>query len=214
MSEAIVDPTLGPRAGIAPAPGSEAWARSSAATDGSAERLAEERQDELIRRACAGDRAAFDELYRLNVGRVYAVCLRMAGDAARAEELTQDAFVRAWRRLASFRGDAAFSSWLHRLAVNVVLEDGRGAQRRAARVVPVENVEAYERHGRSPRVEERLDLERAIAALPPGARAVFVLYDVEGYPQEEIASMLGVAVGTVKAQLHRARRLLRRALET
>ena len=169
-------------------------------------------QEDLVRRARSGDRAAFDALYALHVDRVYAVCLRMAGSAARAEQLTQDAFVRAWWKLPTFRGESAFGSWLHRLAVNVVLEDGRRERRREARVLHVERPESHELGGRVGQDDARMDLERAIARLPDRARAVLVLFDIEGYPQEEIARMLGVAVGTVKAQLHRARRLLRDAL--
>lgn len=166
----------------------------------------------MVLRAQAGDREAFDALYERNVDRIYAVCLRMTGDAACAERLTQDAFVRAWWKLGSFRRDSAFSSWLHRLAVNVVLADMRAERRHQAHVMAVDDPELYDRpvSGASP--EPRLDLERAIAKLPAGARAVLVLYDIEGYKQEEIARMSGIAVGTVKAQLHRARRLLREAL--
>jgi len=164
--------------------------------------------DGLVRRAQAGDRAAFDDLYARHAGRVYAVCLRMAGHVGEAERLTQDAFVLAWRRLASFRGDSAFSSWLHRIAVNAVLEDRRRARRRGARLEAAANQAALE-PARSLRIEERMDLERAIAALPERARAVLVLHDIEGYRHDEIAALLGIATGTAKAQLHRARRLLR-----
>jgi RNA polymerase sigma-70 factor (ECF subfamily) len=168
---------------------------------------------ELVRRAQAGDRAAFDALYYRNVERVYAVCLRMSGDAGTAERLTQDAFVRAWQKLGSFRGDSAFSSWLHRLAVNVVLGEGRRDRRRLARVENVERPEGLEAAADGPDVEAGMDLDRAIATLPKGARTVLVLHDIEGYKHEEIAAMLGTAVGTTKAQLHRARRLLRDRLE-
>ncbi|MCI0436301.1 MAG: sigma-70 family RNA polymerase sigma factor [Gemmatimonadetes bacterium] len=169
-------------------------------------------EDGLVRRAQAGDRAAFDELYARHAGRVYALCLRMTADTAEAERLTQDAFVLAWRRLASFRGDSAFSSWLHRIAVNAVLEDGRRTRRRRARVDTVEDVACIERERDAPWIDERMDLERAIAGLPPGARAVLVLHDIEGYRHDEIAGLLGIATGTSKAQLHRARRLLRERL--
>ena len=168
--------------------------------------------NELERRAQQGDRDAFEQLYRLHAGRLYALCFRMAGDAVEARRLAQDAFVRAWERLPGFRGDAAFSSWLHRLAVNVVLADRRAAARRHRRVVTDgDAVDAADPAGGW--TPERLDLERAIAALPPGARAVFVLFDIEGYGHEEISAMTGIAPGTSKAQLHRARRLLREALE-
>lgn len=169
--------------------------------------------DELTRRAQAGDPAAFERLYRLHAGRIYALCLRMSGDPTRAEELTQDAFVRAWQKLGTFRGDAAFSSWLHRLAVNVVLMAQRSERRRRARVLEVEDPESAASAGCNDEPGTRVDLERAIATLPPGARTAFVLHDIEGYGHAEIAKLTGLAVGTLKAQLHRARRLLREALD-
>jgi RNA polymerase sigma-70 factor (ECF subfamily) len=168
--------------------------------------------NELVGRAQRGDAAAFEQLYRLHAGRVYAVCLRLAGDAAEARRLTQDVFVRAWERLGGFRGASAFGSWLHRLAVNVVLADRRAAGRRHRRVALASDSPAYEEAAAAGWSPERLDLERAIAALPPGARAVLVLFDIEGYGHDEIAAMTGIAPGTSKAQLHRARRLLREAL--
>jgi RNA polymerase sigma-70 factor (ECF subfamily) len=173
----------------------------------------------LIHRAQQGDQAAFAALYREHVGHVYALCLRLTADPARAEELTQDAFVRAWERLASFRGESAFSSWLYRLTVNVVWLGLRATRRRVARVFTTDDPATLERPGESPgevrgpgALGLSLDLERAIAALPPGAREVFVLHEVEGYRHEEIAELTGIAVGTSKAQLFRARRLLREAL--
>lgn len=168
---------------------------------------------DLVCRAQAGERRAFDALYHRNVERVYAVCLRMSGEVAEAERLTQDTFVRAWQKLSSFRGESAFSSWLHRLAVNVVLQDGRSERRRRSRVEAVERPESLTAAVRTHDAELALDLERAIATLPRGARTVLVLHDIEGYKHEEIAAMLGTAVGTTKAQLHRARRLLRERLE-
>ncbi|MEO5511013.1 MAG: RNA polymerase sigma factor [Longimicrobiales bacterium] len=167
---------------------------------------------DVVRRAQAGDREAFDELYRCTIGRVYAVCLRMSDDTQTAERLAQDAFVRAWLRLDSFRGDSAFTSWLHRLTVNVVLEDRRSSGRRLSRVENVEDPGVFERGTPAPTVGERIDLERSIARLPSRARDVLILFDVEGYSQEEIARLTGTAVGTVKAQLHRARKLLREML--
>ena len=168
---------------------------------------------DLVRRAQDGDETAFRDLYREHAGRIYAVCLRLTGDAAAAEERTQDAFVRAWERLGTFRGESAFGTWLHRLAVNVVLMEQRGRRRRERRVAPASDDPVFERAAAVPAGAERLDLERAIALLPAGARAVFVLFDVEGYSHEEIAGMCGIAVGTSKAQLFRARRLLREMLE-
>ena len=170
---------------------------------------------DLVRRAQEGDRDAFQALYREHVGRVYALCLRLSADPVRAEELTQDAFVRAWERLASFRGESAFSSWMYRLTVNVVLLERRTARRRSARVVATDDPAAVEQGGAGGDATPglSLDLERAIAALPRGAREVFVLHDIEGYRHEEIARLTGVATGTSKAQLFRARRLLRGMLE-
>lgn len=169
--------------------------------------------ESLIRRAQAGDTAAFERLYRTNVGRVYAVCLRLAADPVRAEELTQDAFVRAWEKLGSFRGDAAFSTWLHRIAVNAFLMSARTDSRRAARLRIVGDPVDVGGGGAVPVPETGIDLERAIGGLPDGARTVFVLYDIEGYRHEEIAQLMNIAPGTSKSQLHRARKLLREALE-
>jgi RNA polymerase sigma-70 factor (ECF subfamily) len=173
-----------------------------------------ERSEELrlVRDAQAGERRAFEELYRRNVGRVYALCYRLAGEASLAEELTQDVFVRAWQKLGSFRGESAFSSWLHPLTVRVALSERRARRRRTSRVWATEDPVVYEKPQRRPGHGTGIDLERAIADLPPGARAVFVLHDVEGYRHDEIAEMTGVATGTSKAQLHRARKLLREAL--
>ncbi len=170
------------------------------------------REQELVRRAQGGDVAAFEQLYRENVRRVYALSMRMCGDATRAEELTQDAFVRAWQRLPAFRGESAFSSWMHPLVVNLALTQRRTRMRYEARVHSTDDLEAFDR-GHGPREPAaRVDLERALGTLPPKARAVFVLHDVEGYRHDEIAQMTGTAVGTSKAQLHRARKLLREAL--
>jgi RNA polymerase sigma-70 factor, ECF subfamily len=167
-----------------------------------------------VARAQAGDLDAFEVLYRENAGRVYALCLRMrAGDKVDATELMQDVFVRAWRRLGTFRGDCAFSSWLHRLAVNTMLENARSETRREARVLPMDDTSRLPGAAKGSSVEFRMDMEAAVASLPKGARLAFVLHDVEGYQHQEIAEQLGVSVGTVKAQLHRARRLLRAKLE-
>jgi RNA polymerase sigma-70 factor (ECF subfamily) len=184
-----------------------------------------ERDDDaqLIERAKAGEVDAFEYVYRREVGRVYALCLRMTADAARAREVTQSVFIRAWDRLASFRGDSQLSSWLHRIAVNEVLVEARSDRRRRARVVladdqsdedPGAQVDAPETTGITlpDDTETRIDLEKAISALPPGARTVFVLHDIEGYRHEEISRMTGSAEGTLRAQLHRARKLLMEAL--
>ncbi len=166
----------------------------------------------LVARAADGDTAAFEELYHENSGRIYALCLRMTGRPVEAEELTQQAFIRAWEKLHTFRGDASFSTWMHRLAANVVLSHRRSEMRRRARTVEQDDLSYHaalaDRTNRGPTV----DLEEAIAALPDGARTIFVLYDIEGYRHDEIAQLTGVATGTSKAQLHRARKLLREAL--
>ena len=166
---------------------------------------------ETIQRAQAGDAIAFRALYDAHVGRVYALCLRLAGERQQAEEHVQDVFVRAWERLGSFRGESAFSTWLHRLAVNEVLQARRAAGRRSARVELADDGGASREAGQRP-APPASDLGQAIARLPEGARTVFVLHDVEGYQHDEIAQMTGIAVGTSKAQLFRARRLLREAL--
>jgi RNA polymerase sigma-70 factor (ECF subfamily) len=170
---------------------------------------------EHIRRAQAGDVDAFELLYREHSPRVYALCLRLrAGDRSDATELLQDVFIKAWRRLDTFRGESAFASWLHRLAVNTMLENARSEHRRTARVLPMEDTGRLAGAARTSGIESRMDIESAIASLPKGARLAFVLHDVEGYQHQEIAAQLSVTVGTVKAQLHRARRLLRERLES
>jgi len=158
----------------------------------------------LISRAQNGDVDAFELIYNEHSGRVYALCLRlMGGEQTAATELMQDVFVRAWKNLGKFRGESAFSSWLHRLAVNAMLENARSDKRRVARVLPMEDTSQI----------GAIDLERAIARLPEGARTAFVLHDIEGFQHQEIAAQLGIAVGTVKAQLHRAHKLLIQALD-
>jgi RNA polymerase sigma-70 factor (ECF subfamily) len=165
----------------------------------------------LVRRSLDGDMGAFEELYRGHVGRVHGAILRLVGmDRGRAEELTQDAFVRAWQKLSSFRHESAFSTWLYRLGVNTALMDLRG--RRDAKETDIEDLELAAGGDVPFCAGERGDLERAVSALPPRARAVLVLHDVEGWKHEEIATELGMAVGSSKAQLHRARGLLRYAL--
>ncbi len=172
----------------------------------------------LAERAARGDMQAFEVLYRQSAGRVFALCLRMSRDRERARELAHDAFVRAWEKMSTFRGDAAFSTWMHRLTVNLVLERQRSERRRAAHEVTVADRGDVDEDD-APEVRtmlqlvrhdegERLDLEAAIRTLPPNARTVFVLHEVEGYQHDEIAQSMGIAPGTVRAHLHRARRLL------
>lgn len=174
-----------------------------------------------VERAQRGDVEAFERLYRLHVGRIHALCLRMCGDRQEAEEMTQTVFIRAWEKILRFDGRSRFGSWLHRLAVNAVLSAWRSRGRRRQRLVPLEAVEPG---GTDPGQgaaswsvlptagADAIDLERAIRRLPTGARTVFVLHDIEGYLHREIGELTGMAVGTCKAQLHRARRLLRKSL--
>ena len=165
---------------------------------------------ELVTRASQGDVGAFEDLYRQHVGRVYGLCLRMTGQPDSAEDLTQDTFVSAWRSLAGYEGRSSFSTWLHRIAVNAVLARRRGPQGRNEISMTDDAGEQMEFESEAPMDEATpIDIERAIAALPPGARDIVVLHGIYGYSHEEAAAMLGVAVGTCKAQLHRARRLMR-----
>jgi RNA polymerase sigma factor (sigma-70 family) len=203
--------------GLSGIPLTRGGARRRAAAISTTEELTPARQTDdlaaLVTRAQAGEDAAFDALYARTVGRIYAVCLRLCADRAEAERLTQDTFVQAWQRMKSFRGDSRFTSWLHRIAVNTVLMDRRGAGRREARVRGADDDELSRVADRPRALELHLDLERAIAALPSGARTALVLHDIEGYTHQEIASMMGLAAGTIKAQLHRARQLLQQKLE-
>jgi RNA polymerase sigma-70 factor (ECF subfamily) len=168
--------------------------------------------DPLVRSAAAGDLSAFEELYRANAGGITALARRMARDPADVREMVQDIFVRAWEQLGSFKGQSAFSTWLHRLGVNVILNRYRASSRHASHWIP-DGEEIVER---SPAldagIDDRLDLEAALARLPAGARTVLVMHDIEGYSHEEIAELTGIAAGTARAQLWRARRHLMRLL--
>lgn len=169
---------------------------------------------ELVTRAQRGDVGAFEELYRASSGRVFALCLRMCRDRDRAQELLQDVFVRVWEKLGLYRGEASFTTWVHRLAVNVVLEAERKEKRHAGRMDDDDNDNRLDLGvARTDSVHERMDLQQAVAGLPAGARRVFVLHDIEGFQHNEIAQMTGLAEGTLRAQLHRARKLLMEALE-
>jgi RNA polymerase sigma-70 factor (ECF subfamily) len=166
-----------------------------------------------VRAAQEGDAAAFEGLYRDCVGRVHGLCLRMTGNAHEAESLTQESFVRAWERLRDFRGDSAFETWLHHVAVSVVLTHRRATLRRLRRIETNDDLARVDGPDPAPRAPDaRVDLERAIALLPQGARIVFVLFEIEGYSHAEIARELDIAENTSKAQLHRARGLLRELL--
>lgn len=162
-------------------------------------------------RACGGDERAFERLYRANVGRIRGLAARMAGLAA-ADELTQDVFVHAWTKLGTFRGDSKFGTWLYRLAINVIVERRRSVARRSLFEMHDEGV-ALDLKGVPPAdTDAAMDLRAALDRLPEGARQVFLLHDVEGYKHHEIGTLLGIAVGTSKGQLHRARMMLRGAL--
>jgi RNA polymerase sigma-70 factor (ECF subfamily) len=157
--------------------------------------------------AAAGDMRAFERLYRTHVSRVHSLARRMMGGRD-ADELTQDIFVRAWQKLGTFRGESAFGTWLHRLAVNVILEHRRTLAVRMGRHYDGEDV--FDRlSARSSTPDLAMDLDAALEKLPAGARHVFVLHDIEGYKHREIAAALGISSGTSKTQLHRARMLLR-----
>jgi RNA polymerase sigma-70 factor (ECF subfamily) len=170
----------------------------------------------LARNAAAGDMEAFEELYERHNRRVYSLCLRMTQNATEAEDLTQDTFIQLFRKIGSFRGDSAFTTWLHRLTVNQVLMHFRKRSVKLEKTTeegetPVQIVRGTENPNQMP-VVDRIALDSALAQLPPGYRSVFVLNDVEGHEHEEIARMLNCAVGTSKSQLHKARMKLRRLL--
>ncbi len=164
----------------------------------------------LVRAAADGDRHAFERLYRRHAARVFAVVLRLqGGDRGRAEDLTQDAFVRVWQKLPEFRFESAFSTWLHRLAVNTALMALRAARGEPGADEDVSDPEFALADPLARAPDLGIDLDTLIAKLPPRARAVLVLHDVEGWKHEEISNELGMAVGSSKAQLHRARNLIK-----
>ena len=164
-----------------------------------------------LERAQQADTTAFEALYRMHVDKVYGLCLRMTGNVAEAEDCTQEAFIQAWNKLSKFRGDSAFSTWIHRIAVNTVLGRIRKSQRERDRIQAVTDISpAPETVGDSGNFE---DLQQAVDDLPTGARHVFVLHAVYGYSHDETGDMMGIATGTSKAQLHRAKRLLAQQLK-
>jgi len=177
---------------------------------------------EAIRRAQAGDSTAFEFLYQLHSRRVYALCLRMVGNPADAEDLMQEAFLQLFRKIGTFRGESAFSTWLHRMTVNVVL------MRLRKKSLPTDSLEETlepDAENTGPKRDvgapdlrlsgavDRVNLERSIEKLPPGYRTVFVLHDVQGYEHNEIAGIMGCSVGNSKSQLHKARTRLRELLQ-
>ena len=169
-------------------------------------------ETQLIDRAQAADSRAFESLYRQHVDKVYGLCLRMTGNVGEAEDCTQEAFIQTWRQIKRFRGDSAFSTWLHRIAVNTVLGRMRKSKREHDRLQAVAD-QAHEPAVARADTGELRDLAKAVDKLPEGARHVFVLTAVYGYSHEEASNMLGIAVGTSKAQLHRARRVLVQQLD-
>ena len=171
-------------------------------------------EERWVDKARAGDQLAFEQLYRSHCDRIYALCWRMCGgDRGLAEDMVQEAFVRAWNKLDLFRGDSKFGTWLHRLTVNVVLSDRRIRVKRVQREQEFsEDTERVTVGQKDVFAGLRKDLEFAIAGLPERARTVLILYDIEGYQHNEIAEMTGMAVGSSKAQLHRARKMVRDVL--
>lgn len=175
-------------------------------------------EPELIRLAQQGDAAAFEGLYQLHNRRVYSLCLRMVGNTAEAEDLTQEAFLQLFRKISTFRGESAFSTWLHRLAVNVVLMKLR---KKSGKETSLEQVTDPDEESGTPRRDfgtldvrlsgslDRVNLQRAVEQLPPGYKAVFVLHDVQGFEHNEIAEIMGCSIGNSKSQLHKARMRLR-----
>lgn len=164
-----------------------------------------------IKRAQKADSRAFEKLYRMHIDKVYGLCLRMTGSVAEAEDCAQEAFIQAWNKLSKFRGDSAFATWLHRIAVNSVLGRMRKSKRERDRIQAAFDISSSPASiGDSGNLR---DLSDAVDRLPQGARNVFVLSGIYGYSHEEASNMLGIAVGTSKAQLHRARRLLSQQLE-
>lgn len=179
--------------------------------------IKEAKDYDLTQAASVGDMTAFQELYERHNRRVYSLCLRMTSNSAEAEDLTQEVFIQLFRKTGSFRGESAFTTWLHRLTVNQVLMHFR---KRGVKMetttddgeTPIQIVKGTENPGRMP-IVDRIALDKAIAQLPPGYRTVFILHDVRGHEHEEIARMMGVSVGTSKSQLHKARMKLRGLLK-
>lgn len=179
--------------------------------------LGEDSDTNLARSAAKGNVQAFEELYKRHYRRVYALCFRMLQNAAEAEDLTQDVFVQLYRKIGSFRGDSAFTTWLHRLTVNQVLMHFRKRVVKYEKTASEEDnqtvqvVPGTENHNRM-RVFDKIALREAIAELPEGYRKVFILHDIEGREHEEVAKILGCSIGTSKSQLHKARAKLKRIL--
>lgn len=171
-------------------------------------------ENELVKKAQQGDSTGFRQLFESNVNRIYAFCLRMSTNPQLAEEITQDVFVKAWENLHKFRGESKFTTWLHSIAVNEFLTQKRIEKRFMQRFVQTDDVLKYDRQGERPEYHfnTNIDLENAISELPEQAKAVLILHDIEGYQHKEIAKMINIQVGTSKAHLHRARKILREEL--
>ncbi len=172
---------------------------------------------ELAQKSAAGDTAAFEEIYHRHFRRVYALCLRMMGNPTEAEDMTQEVFLQLFNKIGMFRGDSAFTTWLHRMTVNQVLMHFRKRITRSEKTTeegetPVQIVQGTANPNKMP-VVDRIALERALQQLPTGYRTVFVLHDIEGYEHYEVADMLGIAEGTSKSQLHKARLKLRQLIK-
>jgi RNA polymerase sigma-70 factor (ECF subfamily) len=168
----------------------------------------------IIQRVKQGDLDAFETLYRRYERKVYGICLRIAANATVAEDLTQEVFLRVWQRIGQYESRSRFSTWLHRIAVNRALDGRRSELRRSARETAPPDADTWDPPVPARPPEPRMDLETAVSGLPLAARTVFVLHDIEGYRHDEIAELTGIATGTSKSQLHRARKLLRKRLES
>jgi len=191
-------------------------------TDPRQKKAADVDETEAIERAKQGDAEAFQLLYERHKRRVYSLCLRMTGNTAEAEDLAQEAFLQLYRKISTFRGESAFSTWLHRLSVNVVLMHLR---KKGLPVVSLEETTQGGVEDETPKKDfgaddialagsiDRLQLQRAVDSLPPGYRTIFVLHDVQGYEHNEIAAMVGCSIGNSKSQLHKARMKLRDLLK-
>ncbi|MCI0448837.1 MAG: RNA polymerase sigma factor [Chlorobi bacterium] len=173
-----------------------------------------DREFELVRQAAAGNSHAFKELYNNNVSRIYAVCLRISQNTDTAEELTQEVFIRAWEKLNTFQFESKFSSWLHSIAVNQFLMMKRSEKRFSERISELNEIMNRENpvHKSKHHYDSGIDIERALKKLPQQARMAFVLHDIEGYKHHEVSEMMNIEVGTSKAHLHRARKMLREEL--
>jgi RNA polymerase sigma-70 factor (ECF subfamily) len=177
---------------------------------------------DLVRLAQQGDGAAFEQIFKLHSRRVYALCLRMVGEPMQAEDLSQEVFLQVFRKIGTFRGESAFSTWMHRIAVNIVLMSLR---RKSLKETPIDTLTSSEDESSQPLMEsggpdlrlngviDRITLRAAINELAPGYRAMFILHDIEGYEHHEIAEMFGCTAGNSKSQVHKARARLRELLQ-